>query len=401
MTGRTNWTGVVYGLSLSFFGAYQMFKLPPALPLLLERYGYDRALAGGFMSVYAFVGFLVSLYIGRAIEQRGIAQPVLIGLGLMILGNLLTLLIPSSGPVVLFARGLEGIAFAVFAIAGPVLANREASPRHLPLIIGLVATWIPAGQIAATLSAPAAFALYGWQPLWWLAIIGCLALVAWTYRLSRQGAVDLHAAPAAARQKLSSASSTQRIALLLGAAIFMIWSGQYFAAMTWLPLFLVESRAMSLDWALAAYLLPVVVLAIFNLVTGMLLRAGVPLGPLFVAALISQAMIWWLLPQGQGAVGVVLLIAYGIGAGISPTCLWAIPSAVLGQNKAAAGAFGVLMTGRNLGVFVGPILIAQIFKWTGLWQDAAPIFAAITAFAVVLALGLAVALAKLSHGTKR
>jgi len=48
---------------------------------------------------------------------------------------------------VLAARGLEGVAFAVLAICGPVLANRKAPPGYLPVVAGLTAAWIPIGQL--------------------------------------------------------------------------------------------------------------------------------------------------------------------------------------------------------------------------------------------------------------
>ena len=42
----TNWTAVGFGLALASLAAYQLFKLPPVLPVMLEAYGYDRVLAG-------------------------------------------------------------------------------------------------------------------------------------------------------------------------------------------------------------------------------------------------------------------------------------------------------------------------------------------------------------------
>ena len=413
---RTNWIGVIYGLSLSFFAAYQLFKLPPALPVLLERYGYDRALAGGFMSIYALAGLIFSLYAGRLIERHGMARPIHGALALMIVGNLVALAAPQWGTVVLAGRALEGTAFAVLAIAGPVLANREASPQHLHIIIGLTASWIPFGQILATAVAPAAFAFDGWQLLWGLAIAVCLLQMLWTARLSASGSVNLGIQSTEGRSTLgegeppetpsavtpTATTATQRLALRLAAAIFMVWSGQYFAAMTWLPQYLVETQGLALELALLAYLLPVVILVVFNLVTGMMLRAGVPLGPLLTVALASQAAIWWLLPMDLGSVGgIALLVAYGIGAGICPTCLFAMPSAILGQARAAASAFGVIMTGRNMGVLIGPILIAQIFKLAGDWNEAAPVFAGLTLIAVVLGLLLTGKLNRVAHGTSR
>ena len=83
---RTDRVVVAFGLCLAFLAAFQMFKLPPVLPVLLESYRYDRTLAGGFMSVYALAGLIFSLWFARLLERHGIAGPVLAALGLMLLG---------------------------------------------------------------------------------------------------------------------------------------------------------------------------------------------------------------------------------------------------------------------------------------------------------------------------
>lgn len=59
-----SWKGVIFGVGIAAFAAYQQFKLPVVLPVLLERYGYDRVLAGGFMSVYALTGLVLSVWSG-------------------------------------------------------------------------------------------------------------------------------------------------------------------------------------------------------------------------------------------------------------------------------------------------------------------------------------------------
>ena len=130
---RTNWAAVAFGLSLSFLAAFQLFKLPPVLPVLLEAYRYDLTLAGGFMSVYALAGLGLSLAIGRLLARRGMAPAILMGLAVMLAGNGLELLRPDQGLVMLTARAKEGVGFAVLAIAGPLLANSGASRGHLPV----------------------------------------------------------------------------------------------------------------------------------------------------------------------------------------------------------------------------------------------------------------------------
>jgi len=62
---QTSWFGVALGLGLGTLAAYHLFKLPPALPILLELYDYGMVTAGGFMSVYAIIGLLTSAFSAR------------------------------------------------------------------------------------------------------------------------------------------------------------------------------------------------------------------------------------------------------------------------------------------------------------------------------------------------
>lgn len=398
---RSNLTMIAFGLSLAYLAAYQQFKLPPVLPVLLDSYGYDRTLAGGLMSVYAVAGLTMSLALGRALARRGLAGPIWAGLASMILGNLLILAAPSVQAAVLAGRALEGVGFAVLAIAGPVLVNANASARHLPIAVGLTASWIPAGQLAATALAPVAFAWSAWQVLWLAAIAASLALAFWTWVLKRRGAFALSVVRAPA-SGACDAAPPQRRCLVLAAAVFTLWSCQYFAYMTWLPQYLVEVHGLPPGLAVAGYVIPVIVLILTNLAVGLVLRAGVPLGPVLLVGLISQAAVWWSIPLvGGGAAGVVSLVVYGIGAGICPTCLFAMPSVIAGPGGAAARAFGVIMTGRNLGVLVGPVLLAQAFKISGGWDISAPVFGTVAALAAALGLWLALWLGRRGYGAKR
>jgi uncharacterized protein YaaW (UPF0174 family) len=92
---------------------------------------------------------------------------------------------------------------------------------------------------------------------------------------------------------------------------------------------------------------------------------------------------------GGGAGGVLSLMVYGTGAGVVPACLFALPSVILGRGHDTARAFGIVMTGRNMGVLIGPVLLAQAFNMTGTWELAAPIFGAVTTACLVVAILLA------------
>ena len=377
----TDWSRVAFGVALGAYVAYQQFKLPPILPDFLARYPHSPLVAAGFMSVYALVGLGASAAIGRKLDRNmGIGVAALIGL--TVIGITLALAAPQSALLMLLSRGLEGLAFAIAAIAGPAIAAAAAKPHDLPVVTGLIAAWIPLGQIAAAL---AALAFGDWHWLWVIGLAIGLPLGLWAWALlrkSRNGKIGAHRAP-------QHPDRVQHRQLVLAGAIFLLWSGQYFAFMTWLTQYLTSVLALGHAASVLAYLLPVVVLLAFNLLTGWALRHGLKLIAALVIALISQALVWFAQPWLSGTAGIVGLIVYGIGAGITPTCLFQLPHAIA-RGTAGASFFGIVMTGRNIGVFMGPLLLAFLIgaDRTALhlsWTAAAQAVACMTLAAAVVA----------------
>jgi MFS family permease len=384
---RTDWTAVAYGVLIGCFVAYQQFKLPPVLPVLLQSYGYDRTVAGGLMSVYALAGLLLSLPFGRLMDRGGPQRLIWAALGATAAGSLLLLAAPQSSALALLARLLEGGAFAVCAIASPMLATRAAAPRHLGIVIGLASAWIPVGQLAASAVAWAVLPSAGWRGLWYAGLLMTLGMAGWTAAL---GGGRLAAADGGARRAARPPDPGERRSLAMGAAIFLLWSGQYYAYMTWLPQYLVEVMGLPAQGAAIGYAVPVATLLCFNLLTGMALRAGLTIGPLLVAALASQAAVWWAISlTGAGWSGVVSLICYGIGAGVTPTCLFGVPAAVVGPARLSGRVFAILMTGRNIGVLLGPVVLAEISKRAGGWSLAGPVFGTLGLLATATGAALA------------
>jgi hypothetical protein len=188
----------------------------------------------------------------------------------------------------------------------------------------------------------------------------------------------------------SALSAHDRGTLTLVACIFGLWSCQYFGYMTWLPQYLVDVHGLAVHGALLSYVVPVTLVAVFNVVVGVLLRAGVALGALMSGAIATQMLVWLAMPiTGSDWSGVLSLVIYGIGAGIVPGCLFAAPNAILGAGRGTAAAFGILMAGRNLGVLVGPVLIALVSGAARRWYDGALVYAAITCGALLLSFALA------------
>jgi len=379
---RTWWPGVALGVSVSCACAYQQFKLPPILPELLREHQHAPAVAAGFMSVYALIGLMVSQPLGRWLQDEGRQGHGRLGHGLALaglvtaVGGALALLWPDSSILFLAGRALEGLGFAVCAIAGPAIAAQAAAPRDLPLVTGLLAGWIPMGQIVGALVA-AQFP--DWRVLWWLGIALALGMIALGYRS--------HGALARRSTTEEKLTPRQTRLLWLGGCTFLMWSGQYFAFMTWFTSYVEIQHGLSLRASIGAYLLPVIVLLAFNIITGWALGKGLPLLRALILGLASQALVWMLAPFAEGWTGVVLLLIYGIGAGIVPTCLFQVPHRIVG-GTARAGAFGIVMAARNIGVFFGPLVLGILVKGPEDWPLSFHIMTGVTlsatAFAILL-----------------
>jgi len=377
---RTHWGGVAFGLALGVLAAFQQFKLPPTLPLLLQKFGYERTLAGGFMSVYAAAGLILSVPVGRALARRGPKGLLAAAFSSLLAGNALALAAAASGLAMLGSRLFEGVGFAVVAVVGAVITTSSAAPRHRPLAVALWATWIPAGQVSGTLLAIPAVSAGLWRPLWWASVVATLALGIWAWRLAA-ARLPLFEPPArtppskAERARAGSGAATRKGQLFLAASLFTLWSGQYISYVTWLPQYLVEAHGLSPGAAAWAYLLPSALVIVFNLLGGAMLQAGVGLGTLLVGSIGVQALAWFLLPVTHDpTLGLLSLVAYGASAGITPTCIFTLPGAILGPN--ASRGFGAIMAGRNLGILVGPPLLAQVVSRAGGWEPVGPLFGA-------------------------
>jgi hypothetical protein len=194
----------------------------------------------------------------------------------------------------------------------------------------------------------------------------------------------------AARAEPLHPDRVQRRQLILAGTIFLLWSGQYFAFMTWLTQYLTSVLALEASASVLAYLVPVVVLLGFNLLTGWALRHSLALIPALIAGLIAQAAVWFAQPWLSGGAGLIGLVVYGIGAGVVPTCLFQLPHAIA-RGTAGASSFGIVMTGRNIGVFMGPLLLAFLIGTDRLalhlsWTAAAQAIGCMTLAAVGVAM---------------
>jgi MFS family permease len=366
-----NWKGVAFGLALAIFAAYQQLKLPPVLPILIDSYGFGRTLAGGFISVYALLGLLLSLRLGGIMQRQGMTALLGIAFSMFAVAATVMMVWPQHGWLFLAARALEGIAFAILAIAGPAICTANAGLRGLAVAAALIATWIPVGALVANLLTAALVDWAGWRSLWAIGIAATGAMALWTAYIRRDPTVRLGEPDGRTRiATLPHMDGIRWRAMALAAGLFTLWSVQMFAYLTWLPDYLVQNYGYSPRVAAMLFMVPVAVLTAFNLVAIPILRAGVPVAVLLACAVGIQSSFWLLLPWLDAlSAAIGGLFIYAAAAGVAPTCLFAMPGTIFGLDRAGGRAFGALMTGRNLGVLCGPLLTGALVEIIGGWES--------------------------------
>jgi predicted MFS family arabinose efflux permease len=290
-------------------------------------------------------------------------------------------------------RLAEALGYAVFSVVGPLLVTEASNARDRPLATGLFATWIPVGQLLAASVATPTLPQGDWQSLWWLALACIAAMAFWAWRLTPHLRAGWHktseANPGPATH--TGAPRNQKASAWLAAALFGLWSGQYIAYMTWLPQFLNEDWNLGMrQIALSYAIVPIAVIA-FNVVAGWLMRAGVPLMSILVPALLVQTAIWLLMPFIDSALlGIATLFLYGLVSGLIPACLFSLPALISRGSVGRTQTFGVMLSGRNLGALVGPVLLPAILLLSAdNWSPVPWVFAIWMSVAVAVAILLA------------
>ncbi len=377
------WPGIAFGLCLAVLAAYQQLKLPPVLPILLADYGFDRLLAGSFMSIYALIGLLLSVRLGRMM-QRNLGHYLNIAFALFVAAAGIMLTWPENGWLFLLGRAIEGVGFAILAIAGPSICTASAGDRGLAIAAAAIATWIPLGNLIPNALSAGFGDILGWRGLWWvgLAATGAMALWARKWRghatIAVPAVADANAA-APGDEPQNPGHAEHWRAMRLSALLFTLWSIQMFAYFTWVPAYLVEAHGVTMREAATLFLVPIIILTAFNLIAAPLLRRGIPVALLLGGSAVAQAVIWFVIPHSSDLVaGVLALVLYAVAAGLIPTCLFATPGTIFGVRQPTSRAFGVLMAGRNLGVLIGPVLTGVLVDATDDWALVARVFGAVS-----------------------
>lgn len=367
---KTRWGIVLITVIAGVVAALQVGKVPPVLPVLRFELGINLVTAGWVASIFNICGALLGVAVGL-IADRMSARPILYtclaltGIGSLIGG------VATSVAVLLLSRIIEGVGFVGVVVAAPAIITAASSPKDRTLTLSIWGIYMPAGMAIAMSTTSAILQPLGWRGVWVInvAVIAVTLLVVSRFIAPRRwsdatGGRGERRSWYDVRQTLSSAGPW-----LLGGC-FTLYTLQFFAVMTWLPTFLIESQGRSATGA-ALISAAVVFANVFgNLTVPCLVRRGFERWMLigiafFVMAVTAFGIFSQMVP---GIWKVPLAFAFSTFGGLLPASILASAPMHSPSQLQVATTNGIIVQGANCGSLAGPPMMATAVGILGGWH---------------------------------
>jgi MFS family permease len=350
---------------------FSMQAAPPLFPAIIKDFNLSHAEVAGIMLFVALPAVFLSIPGGFLTDRYGNKRLAIVGLVLVFLGNLLTAAAPTFG-ILQAGRAIVGIGGAFLFSAAPPLLFQWFSGRELGLAMGIWALTMP---LATTLS----FNLlgrvelaYDWRAGFWIAtILAAIILVLFTVLTEEKRA---------AHAGFSLAALKKRNIWVLA----FIWGAFNMAAISltsWGKTIFIDFKGtppLEADFLASLLMLLAFTTPLTGYIAGRLGRRR----PLILLAMLGVMVSLALVPSVGGVLLVLLLVVLGLFAALAPPAIFALPPELIGHENAGLG-FGVLNTGLNVGVVLGPLIVGWALDMT---HSEVVVFSLMSFFAALAAL---------------
>jgi predicted MFS family arabinose efflux permease len=384
----TPWLGVGMVVLAGVVASLQVGKVAIAVPQLRTDFGLDLTMVGWLMAMFSLLGVVGAIPVGAWIARAGDQRLLVTGLLAIAVGST-TGAMAHGMSALLLGRVIEGFGFVLITIAGPAVLQRIVAPGGKDLAFAIWSCFMPAGIAIALFIGSV---LDGWRGFWLgnAALAGLLAVLV-LLAVSRDSRRDSDGASATAWRDMGRDATTtvKAGAPTLIAASFAVYSLQFFALFSFLPVLLIERMGVSVGTAGLLSAVACCANIAGNLAAGVLLKRGVARWILVAAAstVMGLSALGIFLPVlGEMPTFVLCLVFSGVG-GVLPATLIGTSAIVAPESRLVPMAVGLLMLGSNLGQMVGPVVVGGAVDALG-WSAAAAIVAVAGGLGVLLAFGL-------------
>lgn len=384
---RTRWGVLALLMAAGVFGAFQVGKLPAAIPSMRIELGLSLVAAAWILSLLNLMGAAGGVGIGAVSDWLGHRRVTVGGLLLAAIAGVAGGFATGETGI-LVSRFFEGLGVVFVFVSVPSLMIRAVEPRHLRLAFGFWGGYFPFGMAIMVWATPALIGPFGWRGLWF-ANAGLLTafalLLHWALR-------DLSPPPGASR----SAAQLKRLSrdigatfhaggpLLLGIA-FAMHAANFIAVFAFLPTILIEELKVNTGTAAALTAFAIALNAGGNVLAGLLLQRGAPRWLLLVISNVSTGAcsigIYSSAVAPEWQYGLCLVLSF-VG-GVLPASAFAAVPIHAPRPDLVGTTTGLITQGANMGNLLGPPATAMVVVWAGGWHGTAWLICVLAGIGIV------------------
>ena len=366
-SGNATWIVVVV---CGVIAAMHIWKLPSALTDVQVDLSIDLVQAGVLLGLVQLAGMLGGIPASIIGERVGLRRTVVLGLLLLVAGTAISALATTS-EMMMAARALEGVGYLAVVVMAPALIRRETPTDRLTMAMGAWTGFQGMATFIAVLGGSLLLEATDWRTWYWImaavTAVGIPLLLKYTAPdPQREGGVGA----AFGRVWVTVRSWKPWVA----GAVFACYTVQWTAVVGFLPT-VYEEYGVSTMVGGALSAVAGGVNAVGAVLSGLLLRRGLPVRPMVVTAFVVMgvasvgvyAVNWSELP-GTFIPQFVLVCVFSMVGALIPTSMYRIAVDLAPPGGSAPGVVGLMQQLQNSGNFFGPILLAWLATQSQGWH---------------------------------
>ena len=380
---RTNKSWVVFSV-LYFSGIVMVlcqFSVPPVMSQLVSELNIDLTTAGWLMSIFAVAGIVLALPAAAILQRLRAKTTGLAALGCAVLGTLLGILAGGS-TTMLLARLIQGIGLGLISVIAPAVIHMWFPMQKLGRPMGIWATWVPAGSMAAFLLAAPLTTAWGWRSMWWFCLALCLAaLLLYVWIVDEpNAATETTAQQVPTRLKASEFVNQvllNRNSLLLATA-FCAYNFAFIGLLTWEPTYLIEEAGLLPANANFMVSLITISAVVTCVVTGFVLPwISKPQRLITISMLLLGIITIWCFRLTHPALLVAGMLVIGMVTHVTPPTVFTLAPAAAKADRFSGYSVALAIIGQNVGMMLGPPAVGFMIQHTGWHAGSAPLVLAL------------------------
>jgi MFS family permease len=392
MVEKTSWPRVLLLVAGGVVVAFQVGKIPAALPALRAELGVDLVAAGWIVSIFAVIAALGGILVGGIADRFGHMKVAITGLIIAATANAMGALATST-ELVLLGRVAEGFGFIVTTVALPPIVVAQCNQRDLGVALGIWGAYMPAGMGLMLFASPPILEAVGWRGLWLVcAVLIGLCAVSLMILLNNNGE---RSAPRNAKSAITArqvGTVLTSAGPLLLAVCFGAYAAQFISVTAFLPTLLIDQAGLSLTAAATAGAVVIIANVSGNLASGWILQRHVSRPGLIAIGFVLMAVcsLGVFTPWMSVELRFAAAILFSALGGLIPGTLMSSVPMHAPQAALVGTVMGLMLQGSGIGQVLGPPILAEIVTGFGGWGYA-PLFTVCAALIGIAATaGLAV-----------